>query len=198
MSDLETTIGNRALQRLGVARVSSFADPSKAARALSANYAPARDALLAAHPWSFAIVRTSLQLDATVPAWGYNGRFTLPGDCLSVIEIQCASRPLGLEDYRDGPDAPYAVESGFILTDLPAPLNIRYLQAVTSGFHPLFSDALAWALAVDLADELTQSATKLQIVQAGLKQAMALARQRNAIEKPSEGVQDDSWVLGRL
>ena len=53
-------IGNLALTKLGAARITSFADDSKQARALSAIFDPMRDAELTLHPWSFAILRASL------------------------------------------------------------------------------------------------------------------------------------------
>ena len=53
----EVDICNRALSKLGAARITSLTEDSVNARACNAMYESVRDAELRAHPWNFAMKR---------------------------------------------------------------------------------------------------------------------------------------------
>ena len=55
-----TDICNRALSRVGEARITSLTDDSKQARACSSAYAHIRDEVFRAHPWNSVITRAKL------------------------------------------------------------------------------------------------------------------------------------------
>lgn len=199
-STVETSIGNRALTKLGVARVTAFEDDSKAGRALTANYDRLRDWLLRAHLWNFAMVRTTLEVSTTEPSWGFSYLYALPDECLRLVQVDEFVVAGQGPDYRAGSDAPYQLEGRSILTDIGSPLKVRYVKRETNAgrFDEAFCEALACKIAMELAEELTQSATKREAAKGDFREAIREARRLDAIENPPEGIADDSWVLGRL
>lgn len=61
MAVTEVSIANMALSRVGQHnQIAALSDSNEAARQCNLHYEPARDALLRAHPWNFAIKRTKL------------------------------------------------------------------------------------------------------------------------------------------
>lgn len=200
MAASETVVGNAALIKLGVATVVSFGDESKAARLLTQRFAALRDLEMRMHPWTTFSTRASLTPEATAPAFGYAYQYVLPADCLRLIRVGDYDAVLGLTDYDGGGRALYALESGRILTDLPGPLNIRYVKRVTdtTRWDPCFEEALSCRIAMDLGEPLTQSDTKIQRASALYKDAIKEARRQNAIERAAESIPDSSWVMGRL
>lgn len=80
-------VGNRALIKLGAARVSSFEDGTKQALLLSQMWDTVRDAEIAAHPWTFAIKRVTLPASSTEPDHGWAYAYPLPSDYLAVVEV---------------------------------------------------------------------------------------------------------------
>ena len=118
----EVEIANRALQKLGAARITSLTDNSVNARACNACYTVLRDSELRAHPWNFSISRAILAADATVPVFTRANAFQLPSDFLRLL-------PRDPEDNIDFHD--WQIEGQKIYTNDAAPLHIRYVAQVT-------------------------------------------------------------------
>jgi hypothetical protein len=185
-------ICNLALTKLGAARITSLADDSKQARALSAIFDPTRDAELVAHPWSFAIVRAALPASSTAPAFGWARAYPLPADCLHLVQVGDSFSYYDSDAAGPGFD----VEGGAVLTDAVSPLLVRYTYRVTNSglFPPLFVQSLACRLAFELAEELTQNLSKREAAWAERKDAIREAKRANVIERPPQTVPDLSWV----
>lgn len=184
-------ICNRALQKLGAKRISDIDEDSINARACKACYETLRDALLEAHPWSFAIQRFSLAADANAPSWGRANSFTVPTSTLRVLPPY----PEDNSPYRD-----WIMEDKKILTDEGAPLDVRCVVQVTDAnkMHVLFREALSTKMAFEMCEELTQSNTKKADLKDDLRTAIAEAKKRSAIESvPVESVKD-TWETGRV
>lgn len=183
-SDVE--IANLALVTIGddETLITLGAD-TRQGRAIQAVFAPMRDAVLRAHPWNFAMTRAALPALATAPAFGYTYAYQLPADWLRFYETA---------DF-----APYAVESGLLLTDSSPPLNIRYIRRVvdTGAFDPLFVVALAAKIAAQVAQRLTGSATIRANAMDDYAAAMAEAKKVDGQENPPEDLLEDDWVLSR-
>jgi hypothetical protein len=192
-------IANRALVKLGEERITAFTDPSKAARLVNSMFDIVRDAELRAHPWSFAMTRAQLPALVAAPAWGYARQYELPADFLRLVYIQ-DTWVADLNDYRGDDNPMFMVEGRRILTDLSAPLRIRYVSRIedTALFDALFVEVLACRLASEMAEPLTQSNSKVQIAADKYEEAVARARRANAIEKPPVLPPDDTWVASRL
>jgi len=200
MAASQTVVGNAALIKLGVATVVSFDDESKQARLLTQRFEALRDLEMSMHPWTRFTTRTQLSAEATAPAFGYAYQYVLPTDCMRLTRVGEYDAVLGLTDYDGGGRALYALEDGRILTDLGAPLNIRYVKRVadTTRWDSWFEEALACRIALDLGEPLTQSDTKIARAAAMYKDAIKEARRQNAIERAAESTPDSSWVMGRL
>lgn len=194
-------IANSALTKLGEVRITSLSDNVKAAREIDAVYVLRRDKLLRTFNWSFAMERTSLSALSDDPAWGYTAQYQLPVDCLRVVQVNDIWNIPGLSDYMGGPDAePYRIEGRKIVTDFSAPLKIRYIKRVTdtSQFDACFVEVLAYDLAHECCEAITQSNTKKESMRQGRAQEILEAIRANAIELPPQEVPDDSWVMSRL
>lgn len=185
-------ICNLALTKLGAARITSLDDDSKQARALSSIFDATRDAELALHPWSFAIIRASLPASSTAPAFEWQRAFPLPADCLHLVQV---GDSFSFYD-SDTAGAGFDVEGGAVLTDAVSPLLVRYVYRVTNSglFPPLFVQALACRLALELSEELTQNVSKREAAAMAYREAIREAKRANVIERPPQTVPDLSWV----
>jgi hypothetical protein len=184
-------IANRALSKLGEARITSLDDNSKPARAMKARFDLVRDAELASYAWRFAVKRVPLAAAVEVPEWGFARIFPRPVDDLRPLKIANAYvdfRTIGVTvSYSSRvPDLPYEVIDGKIYTDLPAPLEYEYVSRVTNSgaFDALFVEALACRLAADAAEELTQSNTKIEQAMRQYDLAIKMARRVHALYVP--------------
>ena len=166
----EVGICNRALQRVGAARITSLADDNKNARACNAAYEPLRDAALRAHPWSFAISRAALAADVTAPVGD--------GDELRSYRYPWPTDALRILLPKDG-GVDWIVEGRYILSDWTAPLYVRYI-------------------AQEICEELTQSNNKKASAQQDMAAIVAEARRTNAIERLPASPPDGSWDTVRL
>lgn len=144
---MATDIGicNSTLTKLGVDHIVSLEDDSRAAKLCKEQYDKKKRAFLVAHPWNFALVRASLALSSTTPAWGYSYQYRLPIDCLRVLTI-------------NENEQPWTREGDYILSD-STDCDILYISNVTEGkFSDHAAESLALELAVDLANDLNPQA----------------------------------------
>lgn len=194
-------ICNLALTKLGsAAKITALTDNSVAARAMSGVYDLMRKAELRAHYWSFAIKRAALPASATAPSWGFAAAFPLPSDCLRVMQVSQYYLTPALLDYNTADASAWAIETGQILCNYNAPLNIRYVWDVTDEqtFDALFVDTFACRLAYETCEQITNSNSKKQAMSDGYKASLGLAVKASAIEKPPALIGDDSWMMARL
>lgn len=196
----QVEIANRALTKIGEARILSLGDDLEAARVVSSLWDVVRDAELRARNWNFSLTRTSLPALAAVPAWGFSYQYQLPSDCLRVIQVDEFFPGPSMSDYRNRSEAQYQIEGNKILTDLGAPLKVRYVSRLedTGAWDALFVEAFACRLAVEVCERLTQSSSKRQLAWDEYKIAVREAVRADAIENPPEPLPDDSWMLSRL
>lgn len=183
----EVSICNRALQLLGQTRISALSENSVAARACNNSYEELRDAELMAHPWLFARAQAQLAASSTAPAHTYDNAFPLPTDCLRV------------EFPENEPHLDWSIHGQEIYTNWDAPLDITYIVQVTdtNTMHPLFREALAARMAMDMCEELTQSNTKYEIANTTYRRALREARRVNALLRLPQDAVDDPWITVR-
>lgn len=192
MATSEVQIANSALTKIGERKIVSFDDDSKAARACAAQYPIARDALLRRYRWNFAKERVQLAPENGAPAFGFEKKFLQPADCLHVIGIYDEGEP---QNNYTSSRIPWKVEGRYILCD-ENPLPIFYIKKVTdpTQFDPLFSEALAWSLALDLAYDLTSGPDYIVRAQDKLTEVTQAAKKANAFEGTPETFIAGEWV----
>lgn len=151
-------IANMALTLLGEQDITSFEDDHQRARIMKIHYAPARDATLEAHEWSFAIRRFVPGKLATAPVFGMGNAFEVPSDIFRVLTVDrndlgYASYPITGQDQVE-----WVIEQNTILCNEEV-IYCRGLQRVTQEgrFSPLFVSAMAAQLAALGAMALTAS-----------------------------------------
>jgi len=196
----EVEIANRALTKLGAARIISFGDDNKQARAVQSMFSIVRDAELRAHLWSFSIRRRSLPSLITEPEWGFDYQYQIPSDCLRLIQVNDVYQGPDLSNYRNSSTAQYMLEGNKILATYAPPLKVRYVSSIedTTEWDAAFVEAFACRLAMEMAEDLTQSNTKRELAQGEYEQAMSMAIRAGAFEQQHQDFPDDAWVLSRI
>lgn len=170
------------------AQITAMDEATQAARACKLRYPYARDAVLRSYPWNFAAKRAELAANATAPAFEYTYAYDLPADCLNVNEV------------FEGNAEKWVVENGQILTDMSAPIYIKYTWRVVSpaSFDPLFVEALAARIASNIAVQLSESVSRAQSLWQVYQAKLIEARRRDAQEGQPEQLPQGSWHDSRL
>lgn len=179
-------ICNSALDKLGQTSIMSLTDGNKAAKLCSRNWPLVRDKVLRDHPWNFAVKRVALAPTTMAPAWGFSQSFPLPADLLRVMEVV------------DHSTDEYQIENGTILANAMV-LRIRYVSRVEDPnmYDALFRDSVALALAADMCEALTQSASKEQVLAEKYRDSIARAKNADGQENPPTTFEEDEWLAVR-
>lgn len=146
---------NLALSHVGQPYIAQLEDESRVARVCATHWPQVWKRILSASPWSSALRRSSLARLAAAPLWGWDYQYALPDDCLRVHEVN------GADDTRR-----FAIEGRKLMSNETA-VEILYTAAIVDldTLHPAVIDALAAALAADIAYPLTHDrALQLQLV----------------------------------
>jgi hypothetical protein len=183
-------ICNLALARIGVKDfIDDIGEATAEAQASSVVYSLARDSCLASYPWSFATRRATLAVPATVTRTGWEYVYTLPADCLVPRSLW-----VGTNTPLPAVRAEWTLEQndagdGLLLVANTADAELTYTAKVTDTnlYPPLFTNALAWLIASELAVPL---AARTDLREQALKMAEAVL-QLAAAQAFSEG---HAWV----
>lgn len=184
-------ICNRALQKLGAQKITVLTENAKGARACANCYEEMRDSLLRKHLWNFAVKRsTALPAVSPAPTWGRANEFELPTDFIRLANQYAEDNTLTID---------HEIEGQKIVTNDGAPLYIRYVSRVTDPvvMDPLFREALATLMAIEMCEDLTQSNTKKAALKTEFEDAIAEARKANAFERRSQKIPESEWVTTR-
>lgn len=142
---------SRALLKIGAATIASLEELTTEAQIAAHLYPITRDALLAAHPWNFAITYAELQAAAQSPLADYTYAYMLPADCMRVLSAGARARGSGLE---------YKICGRQLLTNADS-ATLTYVQrAPEENFPPFFVMALIAQLAAEFCIPLTDSTSR--------------------------------------
>lgn len=173
-------ICNLALGRIGEKPITSFNDASRVAELCKAAFDPARDAVLEARAWTFAIERLApIAADATAPAFGYSYRHLLPASVLRVLTC---------EDGTENRDLKWEREGQYIVDDVSGELFVKAVVRVedptkwSSGFCDTLAYKLASVLVVPISDNLTLQQELEKLYRIALREAGA----RDALQGRAE------------
>lgn len=196
----QAEIANRALTKIGDRRITSLSDDVEQARVISSSWDVLRDNELRARNWNFSIARASIAALVETPAWGFAYQYQLPTDCLKVVQVGEYYPGLSMSDYRLLQAVDYVVEGGKVLTNMAAPLKIRYVARIenTGLWDGTFVEVFSCRLAVEICERLTNSSSKREIAWKEYKEAINVAMGSNAVENSPEPLADDSWIMSRM
>jgi len=176
---------------LGASRIASLTQDSKNARVMNTAFEPVKRNLIRRYDWSFAIKRDSIAAQAAQTKWGELNRFALPNDYLRLLR----NKEIDFLDFNHD----WTIEGRFIVTADAAPLEIRYLADIADPtlFDATFDEALSALLAVECAEEITQSNTKKKQLRQDSLDQIKIAFRLGAIEKGPQEVIQDTWLDSR-
>lgn len=154
----EIQVCNLALSRVGAYRIQSLDDATKEARECKLFYPFSRDAVLRDHDWGFARKRVSLALlSETWSGWDY--AYQYPVDCLVARKITPDA------ETETGDKVEFEISSNDSLSRRVILTNKEDAELVYTAkvedvnlFDAIFTDALAWRLASELAIPLKAKA----------------------------------------
>lgn len=177
-------IANSALVTLGESPISSFEDSTNTATVVSVKWDIIRRSTLALHTWNFALKRSYLARTEASPEYKYAYKYGVPSDCLRVVEVYL--------------DQDYKRERRAIYTNNEE-CQIKYIADITTPeeWDPLFVEAVAAKLAVELAYTIPRASGLIQTMEELYQRRLAAARHVDTSEDiPDRLDQFDSSLLG--
>jgi hypothetical protein len=168
MSLTALALSSRALLRLGAQPIASLTEGTAEAEAAANLYPGIRDALLSAHPWSFATGQAVLPRLTAVPLADFAHAFQLPSGFLRALSAGTTGRGRGI---------PYRINEGRLHADAEQ-VTLTYLfRPDESAFPPFFAAALVARLAAEFCLPLTESASRAEVLFRLAEQDLRHARQ---------------------
>jgi hypothetical protein len=154
MPTTPTHVCNLALGRLGEKRIMDMDEETTAGRACKLHFETARDSVMRSHRWNFAQKRVTLTKLVAAPAFGWENQFTLPADCLRVLEVNDSE----FEVHRGNR---WEIEGRVLLSNEDS-VELVYTARTTDTtlWDPLFVEALATYLAARLSETMRGDTTR--------------------------------------
>ena len=153
----------RALLRIGAQPIASL-DEGTAEAEVAANLYPAiRDALVTAHPWSFATALVPLARLSAVPAADFRHAYALPPGFLRALSAGGGGPGSG-SGGGSGRGIAYRIHESRLLTDAEAVTLTCIFRPDESAFPAFFASALVARLAAEFCLPLTESASRAEML----------------------------------
>jgi hypothetical protein len=176
---------SRALVRLGANPITSFDDGSAELEIAGTLYAPIRDALLSAYPWTFASGQVVLTELAANPVADYQKAFQLPNDYLRAISAGTGGKGRGLN---------YRIARGALHCNADA-VNLTYIfRPEEEEFPPFFDTALIARLSAEFCIPVTESTSRTETHFNIADQEFARARQVDAQQDSPNRIDDFTLI----
>ncbi len=163
-------ICNSALNQLGASSITALTENSKNARICNERYETIRDAVYRSHPWNCLVKRVQLAQDSDTPAWGFTYQYTLPSDCLRVLQIK---------DYNSD----YKIEGRKLLIE-QSEVYLIYLAIETdvNQLDILLRETISAALSQDIAYAITSNLQVAKLMAEKYQAKLSEARHTDASE----------------
>ncbi len=158
---------SRALLRIGVPPLVSFEDGTAEAEVAAGLYPGVRDALLSAHPWSFATGQGSLPRLAAMPQADFRHAFQLPANLLRTLSAGGPGRGRGIA---------YRIQESRLHADADAVTLTYIFRPEEAVFPAFFASALVARLAAEFCLPLTESASRSEMLHRLAEQEIRQAR----------------------
>jgi len=190
----EVGIANSAFRKVGVrGTITSFDQGTPAANFASDRYAELRDEMLRGHPWNFGKRRVKLAKLSTGPTvpngWNY---FQLPADWLRTINVYDNDAGVGTLEWYHEDDKRISAGREEIWCD--------YVYQVTdpNAMPPDFREALAYAMAVEVAIDLVGSRTLSDTMAERGAEKLLVAKGNDSQGDGPRRLPVGSWVRNRF
>lgn len=190
----DVQICNLALQELGANRIINLSETREEAVLCNLFYVPIVEEVLRSHEWNCALWYQSLApvnsddakyLLGSISKWRY--QYALPTNpyCLRAVEIP------------DHPKAKYEVINRYLLCNLTS-VTLKYVQRLEdeSHFDSLLVRSIAYRLAADLADKITNSRVTRSEMMNQYEWSLKNARAIDGIESEEPETDNDDWSTG--
>ena len=186
-------ICNSALNLLGASTISALTDDSKNARLCNQRYEPVRNRIFRGHAWNCLTKRVELAKDSAAPVIEYTNQYTLPADCLRVLKVHNGTT----DSIASNID--YAVEGRKIKTD-EGTVFLVYIAKITdpNEYDSYLIEALAAAIAADIAYAITNNATLAKNYQVTADERLREARFVDATENSLGTIESNEFTDARL
>jgi len=142
---------SRALLKLGAGSIASFDEGTAEAEVAANLFGHIRDAMLSAHPWSFATGQVTLARLNAEPVADYAYAYQLPADFLRALSVGAGGRGRGAE---------YRIAEKHLHTNLSETILTYIFRPNEEEFPPFFDQALIARLSAEFCIPLTESTTR--------------------------------------
>ncbi|MBL4693564.1 MAG: hypothetical protein JKY92_09580 [Magnetovibrio sp.] len=176
---------SRALLKTGCRSITSFDEGTAEAEVAGNLYDTTRDALLSAHPWSFATAQATLARLDVQPVADYTHAYQLPSGFLRALSAG-AGRGRGL-DYRIQERRLHTHSTEVVLTYVFRPDETE--------FPPFFDQILIARLAAEFCIPLTDSTSRSVALRSIAKEEFRRARLIDS-QQDTPSVLDDYTLIG--
>lgn len=181
----DVALCSRALIRLGAAPIASFSDGSAESEIAGALYGPARDALLSAYPWGFALGQAALSELGSPPAADYQKAFQLPNDYLRAVSAGSGGRGRGMN---------YRITRGALHTDRESVTLTYIFRPEEEEFPPYFDSALIARLSAEFCIPVTENTSRAEALFRLAEAEFARARQIDAQQDSPSRIEDFTLI----
>ena len=163
-------ICNSALNQLGASSITALTENSKNARICNERYETVRDAVYRSHPWNCLVKRVQLAQDSDTPAWGFSYQYTLPSDCLRVLQIK---------DYNSD----YKIEGRkLLISESEVYLIYLAMESDVNQLDVLLRETISACLAQDIAYAITSNLQVAKLMAEKYQAKLSEARHTDASE----------------
>lgn len=146
---------SRALLKIGAQPIASLEDGTAEAEVAANLYPGTRDALLSAHPWSFATAQATLPRLAAVPVADFLHAFQLPSGLLRVLSAGVPGSGRGLA---------FRILEGRLHCDAEQVVLSYVFRPDEGQLPPWFAQALVARLAAEFCLPLTEDASRAAVL----------------------------------
>ncbi|MEI6162587.1 MAG: hypothetical protein WCP77_22375 [Roseococcus sp.] len=179
---------SRALLRIGAQAIASMDEGTGEAEIASGLYAGTRDALISAHPWSFATRQASLPRLAAEPSPDVQYAFQLPPNFLRALSAGGPGLGRGL-NYRLFEDRLHCDADQVTLTYIFLPHE--------SSFPAFFAAALVARLSAEFCIPLTESSARAQILFSQAETELRAARRADSQQATTQSLDGFPLIRAR-
>jgi len=194
MARITTALGiaNLAASLLKIDAVTSIDPPdrqSKAAKQFSQWYDTCRREVLSEAIWDCALERVQLAAATPAPTFGFSTKYRLPANFIRLATV----------NDEELPETDYKIEQGYLLCNIEAPLNLRYIfdQENITLYGEKLILCIALKIAVYTGYTLTGNRTLVAEHKAAYDDQLTDTKAIDGQNTPPQKVQRSKWKAAK-